>query len=291
MNNVRKLLDARPWLGLLLIGMACQQSGTQAPAVNHAGSMRGASGAALIPLVHASVEAFQTQFPETKVTIDEARSAVAIKKLIDGELDLAFTSRPVRSADVAAADQKGKRLHMVVIAAEAVAVVVHPDCPVRDISIDQLKAIFFTGEIRDWAALTGGQKHGPIKVVAVNPKTSGTGDLFVSTIAGDDKAKYIPEAEMVAYSDDTIAKFAADPDAISFSGMGNVKASVRAVTINTIVPSEKTILDTSYVLNRKLFVITDGPPKHVARDFVKFLLSDRGQRIARAKGITPIVLD
>jgi phosphate transport system substrate-binding protein len=125
----------------------------------------------------------------------------------------------------------------------------------------------------------------------VNPKTSGTGDLFVTAIAGDEKPQYLAGAAIADYSDDTVARVAADPDAISFSGMGNVVAAVKAVTINAVAATEKTILDTSYVLNRKLFVITEGTPKKGGREFIKFLLGDRGQRMARAGGITPIVLD
>jgi phosphate transport system substrate-binding protein len=253
--------------------------------------LRGAGGSALLPFVQASATEFRTRHPEIAAEIGEARSSVAIKKVTDGELDVAFTSRGVRPADLDEASKRGRGLHMVVVAAEAVAVIVHPESPLKDISTETLRGIFFTGAIRDWSALTGGAKTGPIKVYAVDPKTSGTGELFVSTIAGEEKAKYVAQAVLVPYSDDSIARVAAEVDAISFSGMGNVNATVKAITINGVAPVEKSILDTSYVLNRKLFAITDGPPKGTAREFVKFLLSETGQSIARAKGVTPIALE
>jgi phosphate transport system substrate-binding protein len=277
----------------ILCALACfscsESASISALAVSNA--QRAAAGAALLPFVQSAALEFSKQEPALETIVREARSTQAIQSLIDADLELAFTSRPVHASEIADAENKGRRLHMVVIAAEAVAVVVHPQNPLDDISAEALKAVFFSGAIRDWAELTGGKKHGPIHVLGVNPKTSGTGDLFVSTIAGDDKPKYLAGAAITDYSDDTVSKVAADPDAISFSGMGNVGASVKAVTINAVQPTEKTILDTSYVLNRKLFVITEGAPKKGRRDFIKFLLGERGQRIARSEGITPIVLD
>jgi phosphate transport system substrate-binding protein len=277
---------------LLILGLCggCQRLTPQSEPGRAARVLKSAAGPALLPFVQSAAQGFRVQRPEIETQLQEARSSVAIQRLIDGELELAFTSRPVRGKDLEQAGAKGKQLHMVVIAAEAVAVIVHPDNPVRDLSIRQLKEIFFTGSLPDWSLVTDGQKRGPIKVFAVNPKTSGTGELFVSTITGDDSS-YVPQAVMVDYSDDTIAKVAADLDAISFSGMGNVDHTVKAITIDGITPTEKAILDTSYVLNRKLFAITDGAPKGSGRDFIKFLLSETGQRFARATGVTPVVLE
>jgi phosphate transport system substrate-binding protein len=253
--------------------------------------LKGIAGAALLPMIQKADKEFHNTHPEIRTEISEGRSNVAIQKLLTGEAGLAFTSRPLRASDLEQASAQHKQLHMVVIAAEAVALIVHPQNPVRNMSVDELRKVFFSGEIRDWEQLTNGQLHGPIKVIAVNPKTSGTGELFVSTISGDDKPKYVAGADLVDYSDVTVAKVAADPAAISFSGMGNVDASVHALTINSIAPTEKAILDTSYVLNRKLFAISPGLPKGSGRDFIKFLLSDAGQHVARASGATPIALE
>jgi len=258
------------------------------PAPRH---VRAAAGAALMPYVEAAAEKLPEHAPGLTLQLEEARSSAALQKLAHGETDLAFLSRPVRAAEYDDAQKSGKRLHMVVIAAEAVAVVVHPDNPLRDISQEQLRDAFFTGAIADWSQLTAGAKSGPIHVIAVNPKTSGTGELFVSTIAGDKKPEYVKGAAIVDYSDDTVALVAADPDAISFSGMGNVDRNVAALTINGIAATEKAILDTSYILNRKLFVVSGGLPRGPGRELVKFLLSESGQALARARGVTPIALD
>jgi phosphate transport system substrate-binding protein len=274
----------------LALGVGCQQV---APPHRPAGSetLRGVAGAALLPLVQKASSDLRVRNPQLLTEVSEGRSNVAIRKVVDGEADIAFTSRPVRAADVELAAEKHAQLHMIVIAAEAVALIVHSDNPIDDISVDMLRKVFFTGEIRDWSQLTQGKKSGPIHVLAVNPKTSGTGDLFVTTIAGEAKPEYVSDAVLVDYSDATVARVAADPDAISFSGMGNVNASLKALTIDRVPPNEQAILDTSYVLNRKLYAVTRGPAKGSRREFIKFLLSDAGQHLARASGMTPIALD
>lgn len=255
------------------------------------GPLRGAGGAAMLPMIDGAAKAFSGAHPKVLAEITEARSSAATLKLLSGAIEFAFMSRPVRAVDFEDGHRKGKELHMVVVAAEAVAVIVHPSNPIKNATAEQLRGIFFAGSVGDWSSLTGGVKRGPIKVVAVNPKTSGTGELFASTLTGGDGSHYLPVAVLVDFSDETVARVAADPDAISFTGMGSANGTVRVIHINGVAPIEKNILDTSYVLNRKLFVVTDGLPKGTTREFVKFLLSEAGQRVAREKGFTPIVLD
>jgi phosphate transport system substrate-binding protein len=252
--------------------------------------VRGAAGSALLPFVRATAESLTLHHPDVALVSEEARSSAALKKLIAGELELAFTSRPVRPEEDAAAERAALSLHMVVVAAEAVVVVVHPSNPLRDLDRDTLRRVFFEGSVRDWGELTDGAKRGPIRVLAVDPKTSGTGELFVSTIAGEERPSYVDGATVLEFSDGTAARVADDPDAISFSGVGNVDERVRALSIDGIAASDEAILDTSYILNRKLFAVTGGSPKGPAREVVKFMLSQRGQELARAVGVTPVVL-
>jgi phosphate transport system substrate-binding protein len=251
----------------------------------------GAAGAALMPFAQAAAKALPAEVPGLSLSVEEARSSAAIKKVIDAELELAFTSRPVRPAESESALKLGRSLHMVVVAAEAVAVVVRADNPLRNITLAQLRGVFFDGTIRDWGDLTNGEKTGPIHVLAVNPRTSGTGELFVSAVAGDANAAYVADATIVDFSDATAERVSADGNAISFSGMGGLNDQVASLAIDGIRATEKTILDTSYIFNRKLFVVTAGPPRGGSRELVKFLLSGQGQLLARAQGVTPIALE
>ena len=276
-------------IGVLAATSACHRKApVSAPAPT---PLRGVGGASMAPFIEVAASDFKKTQPTVAPKISEARSGAAVQKLVAGEVEFAFMARPVRSGEVEEGNKKGRKLHMVAIAAEAVGVIVHPSNPSRDFSTAQLREIFFSGKISDWSELTDGRKSGPIHVYAVNPKTSGTGELFATTVTGNEKADYVKSATMVDFSDATPAKVAVDPDAISFTGIANVDKSVVSTTLDGIEPNEKNIVDTSYSLNRKLFVVTDRLEKGPTREFVKFLLSDPGQRIVRAKGFTPIVLD
>ena len=276
-------------VGLLGATSSCHRRAPEtAPAV---AALRGVGGASMAPFIEVAATDFKKGQPSVSPKITEARSGAAVQKLVAGEVEFAFMARPVRATEVDDGARKGRKLHMVAIAAEAVGVIVHPSNPVRNFTTEQLREIFFSGKISDWADVTGGRKQGPIHVYAVNPKTSGTGELFATTVTGNEKAEYTRSATMIDFSDATPAKVAIDPDAISFTGIANVDKSVASTTLDGIEPNEKNIVDTSYSLNRKLFVVTDRLEKGPTREFVKFLLSDPGQRIVRAKGFTPIVLD
>lgn len=278
----------RRWVlaGWLLLGCQQPHPGPSAPA----GPVRAAAARALLGFVKDAAAMLQLRQHVPEPRIEEARSAVAIHKLLDGKVDMAFTSRPLRASELSDAARSNRSLHMVVVGAEALVVIVHPTNPLRDVSTEQLREVFYSGRIADWADLTGGAKSGPIHVVAVSPK-SGTGELFSSSIVSDDKQRFVPNARLVEFSDAAVPAVASDPEAISFTGSGDVTQRVRVLSLNHVAPTPKSVLDTSYALNRKLFAISDGPLSGPRRDFVRFLLSEAGQQLARESGVTPITLD
>lgn len=270
---------------LLLVG--CVQAAPEEP-TTPAKPLRAAVSSALLPFVKEAAALIHGSAGGPEPRVEEARNSLAIRKLIDGQVGMAFTSRALRDAELGEGAKKARALHMVVVGAEALAVIVHRDNPLQDISSEQLRKVFFTGEISDWSELTGGTKQGPIHVLAL---TSATGELFASSIAGDDKKPFVEGAKLAEQPDSTVTAVDDDMDAISFTGLANLTPRVRAVMLDNVAPDARAVLDNSYVLNRKLFAISDGPPTGSGREFIKFLLSATGQNIAKDNGVTPITLD
>jgi phosphate transport system substrate-binding protein len=247
----------------------------------------------LYPFVQAAAEAFGKDHPEVAFDIKHGGSGAGIKQLAEkGDLSFANASRPVKDAELLSAEQHGRQLHATVVAAEAVTVVVSPDNPIGNVSKEDLKQIFFTGEKTDWSQIAGSGKTGPIHVVALDPKVSGTGEMFTEMIGGHAKPPYGKGAKVVPDNPDVPGAITADPDAIAFCSQAIVAGTkLHVLNVEGVAPSEQTVLDTSYPISRRLFVLTDGLPKGLTADFVLYLLSEPGQRIARARGFTPVTLE
>jgi phosphate transport system substrate-binding protein len=285
---VRRLCSLALGLTLGVSAIACHRA-SQAPAPT---VIRGDGSASLYPLVRVAAAAFNASHPSTRVDVVESGSGTGIERFVTtNDIQFVNASRAVKEDEVERGLSNGKLLHMTVVAAEGLVVIVHPSNPVKGVSVAQLKAIYFTGEIASWSSFDR-SGSGVIHPVGVDPKKSGTGDFFVEHVGGKN-AKYVPTVKVVAQSDEGPAVVASDPTAVSFCSQSVARKAgpaVRVLEVGGIVPSERSVLDTSYPLSRKLFVVTDGPARGATGEFVKFLLGEESQRLARAKGYTPIAL-
>jgi phosphate transport system substrate-binding protein len=271
-------------LAVWALSTACHHDGPPAPR-----RLSAEGSSTLFPFVTAAAKAFHDA-SGTTIDIVDSDSGKGIKKLAQGTtLDFANASRPVKEAELDAGLANHKMLHMTTVAVEGVAVIVHPSNPVRGLTRDQLRKLFF-GPSPDWSELGG--PAGPVHVIGIDPKESGTGDFFIEQIGGKG-ASYVPAVKLVRESYVARDEVAGDPLAISFCGdrvARDARDRVTIIAVNGIVPSERSLLDTSYPIGRKLFVVTDGPPSGEVGEFIKFLLSEAGQGFARQRGYTPIAL-
>jgi phosphate transport system substrate-binding protein len=280
--------------GLLSVGVltltACQRE-PDIDAVNGRLSADGSSS--VYPFIRAAADTFAKEHPAVSFDLVETGSGVGIKRLTDkGDISFANSSRAVELEELDAAEKRGRHLHSTVIAAEAVAIVVHPNSKLADLSLAQLKDLFFDGTTRDWSALPASGLSGPVHIVAVDPKISGTGEFFVEHVGGKKKPAYAEGAHVVADNQDVPAAILADPNAIGFCSQATAtNGHLRFIRVAGVRPSEQSVLDTSYPINRRLFVLTDGQPAGATADFLLFMLSAPGQHIARDHGFTPVTLE
>jgi phosphate transport system substrate-binding protein len=129
-------------------------------------------------------------------------------------------------------------------------------------------------------------------VVGIDPKISGTGETFTEMVGGHTKPPYIAGATTVADNPYVPNTVMSDPDAIAFcSNAVLAGTTLRVLEVEGVRPSEQAVLDSSYPLNRRLYFLTDGPPRGLTADFLLFLLSEPGQRLARERGLTPVTLE
>jgi phosphate transport system substrate-binding protein len=279
---------------VLSVGLFCLTACQREPDLDVVrGKLTADGSSSVYPFVRAAADVFAKGHPSVSFDLIKTGSGVGIKRMIDkGDIAFANSSRPVKLEELDAAEKQHRHLHSTVVAAEAVAVVMSQGSSLADISLAELKDLFFDGKTRDWSAFPSSALTGAIHVVAVDPKISGTGEFFVEHVGGKKKPAYTDGARVVADNQDVPAAILTDKNAIGFCSQATaINGHLRILSVAGVRPSEQTVLDTSYPINRRLFVLTDGQPTGATADFLLFMLSAPGQHIARERGFTPVTLE
>jgi phosphate transport system substrate-binding protein len=217
-------------------------------------------------------EAFSLDHPEITVTYNPTGSGSGIQAVLDGRCDIALSSRYLKDSE------KEQGLTETVLAYDGIAIIVNPENPISDLSLETLRDIY-TGTITDWAEL-GGE---PGEIVLIGREAgSGTRDGFESATGTTGACAYRQE---LTSTGDVITTVASNPNAIGYASLASVKDSVQVVSIDGVVPSEKTIRDGSYSVQRPFLLVTleEKPLTQEALLFTQFATgSDGVEWISRA---------
>lgn len=240
------------------------------------------------PIAETAAQEFMKLHPAVTIDVQQSSTGEGLVKFIAGETDISDATRSPKDNEYTEAKKKGMELHMTIISNDAVGVIVHPSNPVSGLTTAQLKAIYFEGTITDWDQLTNGTKKGKIKVYNTDPKISGTAELFNTKIAGNAEKPYVNGSTIIHPTPKMIPTIKDDPDGIAYTPVNWINGDVKTVGINGVLPTQKTILDTSYLLSRKMYMITDGAPGGLKREFISFILSEQGQGIVQKEGFIPV---
>lgn len=222
------------------------------------------------------------------VELEARGTATAFEGLAAGRCDIGMASRAISSKEDDAIIRAGlgdlrAPASEHVLALDGIAVIVHPNNPLRGLDREALHDVF-TGEITDWSALGG--EAGPIRVLARDDR-SGTFDTFQHLVLGDDELA--AGAQRFAQSDALADAVASDPAAIGFIGLAYVR-SAKALAVAEpgalpMLPTAFTVATESYLLSRRLYFYTAAQPRSpLVAQLVSFALSPRGQAVvARAQ--------
>ena len=238
----------------------------------------------VLPIGQKAVEVFNQQHPEVKISISGSGSGDGIKALIDGTTDIAMSSREMKESEKqqAAAKQVSPKEH--VVAWDGIVPILHPSNPVTNLTLAQLKDIY-TGKVTDWQAV-GGQS-GTIVVVS-RDSSSGTYEAWGELVLN--KERVMPGAQLQASSGAVAETVARTPHAIGYVGIGYAEGnpSVKAVSVDGVKAEASTVLDKSYKIARPLYLYTNGEPKGMAAEFLKFILSPAGQQLVKQEKFVPL---
>lgn len=221
-------------------------------------------------------ETFEAQDKGITVTYNPTGSGAGITAVQEGRVDIGLSSRDLKP------EEAEKGLEATVLAYDGIAVIVNPDNPINDLSLEQISKIF-TGEISNWKDAGGYDK--PIVLIG-REAGSGTRDGFEAITKTEDKCKYRQE---LTSSGDVITSVASNPDAIGYASIASVKDSVKTLQVNGVKPDEQTIKDGSYVIQRDFNLVTskDRPLSESAKAFMDYALSKEAAPVILKAGAIP----
>ena len=207
-------------------------------------------------------------------TYNPTGSGSGIKAVQEGRCDIGLASRNLK------AEEAESGLTETVLAYDGIAVIVNPENPVSDLGVATIAKIY-TGEITNWSEVGGNDAE----IVLIGREAgSGTRDGFESITDTEDACKYRQE---LTSTGDVITTVSQNPGAIGYASVASVKDTVKAVTVDGVAPTEETIKDGSYVVQRPFVLVTKADTKlsAAAQKFFDYITSADANEIISAAGV------
>ncbi len=221
-------------------------------------------------------EKFQADNEGVKFTYNPTGSGSGITAVSEGRCDIGLSSRSLKD------EEKSQGLTETVLAYDGIAVVVNPANPVEDLSIDEIAEIY-KGEITNWSEVGGKD----LEIVLIGREAgSGTRDGFESVTGTEDVCKYRQE---LTSTGDVITTVGSNENAIGYASLAAVKDSVKAISVDGVIPTEETVKDGSYKVQRPFVLVTKTDKKlsETAQKFYDYALSAEAQSVIYEAGVVP----
>ena len=222
-------------------------------------------------------ESFMEANSGTTFTYNPTGSGSGIQAVSEGRCDIGLSSRALKD------DEKASGLKETTFALDGIAIIVNPQNPVKDLSLEQIAKIY-TGEITNWKDVGGEDAE----IVRIGREAgSGTRDGFESITDTKDACQYRQE---LTSTGDVITTVSQNPNAIGYASLAAIKDSVKALTVNGVAPTEATVKDGTYLVQRPFVLVTkEGVAlSETAQKFFDFATSADAASIISAAGAVPV---
>ena len=213
------------------------------PAASVSGTVSTDGSTSMEKVIGALSESYMAANKDVTVNYNPTGSGAGITAVQEGTCDIGLSSRALKD------EEKAAGLKETVLAYDGIAIIVHPDNPVSDLSIEQI-AKLYTGEITNWKDVGGSDAE---VVLIGREAASGTRDGFESITGTKDKCQYRQE---LTSTGDVITAVSQTPDAIGYASLAAIKDSVKALSVDGVTPSEATVKDGSYPVQRPFVLVT-----------------------------------
>ena len=222
-------------------------------------------------------ESFEAENKGITVGYNPTGSGSGITAVSEGRCDIGLASRALKD------DEKASGLKETVLALDGIAIIVNPENKVSDLTVEQIAKIY-TGEITNWKDVGGDDAE----IVLIGREAgSGTRDGFESITGTKDSCKYRQE---LTSTGDVITTVAGNPNAIGYASLASVKDTVKAISVNGVAPSEATVSDGSYEVQRPFILVTKEGVElsKAAQLFFDYATGKDAADIISAAGAVPV---
>ncbi len=248
----------------------------------------------IVNLALAWAEKYQIDHPDVRISVTGGGSGTGIAALVNGTVDIANASRKIKDEEVVEAQANGVEPLEHIIARDAIAVVVNPQNPVNQLTLQQISDIY-SGKYTNWTEVGGEDRP----IVRLSRETnSGTHVYFLETVlrlgSKEDKTLFSTNTLLLPSSEGIISEVRDNPNAIGYDGLGYVPDDLKMIAIakeeggEYVLPSIETVNDKTYAIARDLYMYTDGDPTGVIKEYLDWILSAEAQQIVAELGFVPV---
>ena len=257
----------------IVLALACVAMLFAACGTKESGAVSTDGSTSMEKVIGALGESFMQKYEGTTFTYNPTGSGSGIKAVQAGTCDIGLASRNLKN------EEKSSGLKQTVLAYDGIAIIVHPDNPVSDLDVETVAKIY-TGEITNWKDVGGNDAE----IVLIGREAgSGTRDGFESITGTEGNCKYRQE---LTSTGDVITTVSQNPDAIGYASLASLKDSVKALKVGGVEPTEASVKDGSYVIQRPFVLVTvEGKElSKTAQEFFDYVTSAEAADIIAKAG-------
>ncbi len=238
-------------------------------------------GAKLVPQLK---EQFRTTHPEVNFEIAAEGSSTGVSAIINSTADIGMSSRPVTEKEISQASLNGVDMKSIVVAYDAIAIIVNEQNPISEMDADEVYMIF-TGQVDDWTSVGG--KPGSISIYTRNTASGTYKDFQKLAMNMDD---YAPSSQKMAGNEQIASEVAKNRNGIGYVGLAYIgMPGVKVVAINGAKPDKASVKAGTYPYARETFYLINAKTiSPIAQQFIDFTLSDEGQKIVDSVHFIPV---
>jgi len=276
-----------------LIIASCGSSNNSSTSNSSANYIENKGSDTIVNLALAWAEKYQSEHSDVRISVTGGGSGTGIAALINGTVDIANASRKIKEEELAEAKSNGVTPLEFIVARDAIAVIVNPENPVDQLTLQQISDIY-SGKITNWKEVGGEDRP----IVRLSRETnSGTHVYFLETVLRlgnkEDKTLFSMDTLLLPSSEGIISEVRQNPNAIGYDGLGYVPKDLKMIAIAKkvggayVLPSIATVNDKSYAIARDLYMYTNGQPTGAVKDYLDWIVSPEAQAIVAQLGFVP----